>query len=225
MKVTVLAETCQKPITMIGKMAGICYGSNTTDPQRNYKRGINCLKSEHGRTWEFPDAYLILEGSARVLREVYTHIIGVTRLQASTRYINYEDFDYYIPPKIGHDDNALAIYDDAMANINRSLVRLQNLGIPKEDSANLLPMAYTSKMVLKINVRALIHMANVRTCNRAYHEFRALFIEISDALGEYSQEWQTLVYMMFKAKCEVSGYCTEEYGCGWYPKKEEKEKR
>lgn len=91
-KVIVQDYTYKKPITMIGVEAGICWGANTSNDEKNYLRGIDCLESGHGRTFEFPDVYLTLEGySARVIREWYTHIGGLpTRLQASTRYIDYE---------------------------------------------------------------------------------------------------------------------------------------
>ena len=52
--------TSKNPITMIGKEAGCCWGADTSDDKKNYKRGIDCLESEHGRTFEFPDVYMIL---------------------------------------------------------------------------------------------------------------------------------------------------------------------
>ena len=90
--VTIQRFTYKNPISMIGEEAGICWGADTSNPEKNYKRGLDCLESEHGRTFEFPDVYMILDGySARVIREWYTHIGGSpTRLQASTRYIDYE---------------------------------------------------------------------------------------------------------------------------------------
>ena len=103
-KVIIQSEyTTQNPITMIGKEAGICWGADITDDNKNYKRGLECLENEHGRTFEFPDIYTVLDGySARVIREWYTHIGGApTRLQASTRYIDYEHgFGYVTPPSI-----------------------------------------------------------------------------------------------------------------------------
>jgi thymidylate synthase (FAD) len=75
-------DTCKEPIEMIGKYAGICYGANTENPVLNFKRGLDCLRNNHGRTLEFPDIYLQITGhSARVIREWYTHIGGMpTRL-------------------------------------------------------------------------------------------------------------------------------------------------
>lgn len=75
--VTIQRFTYKNPISMIGEEAGICWGADTSNPEKNYKRGLDCLESEHGRTFEFPDVYMILDGySARVIREWYTHIGG-----------------------------------------------------------------------------------------------------------------------------------------------------
>ena len=65
-KITIQNYTCKNPITMIGFEAGICWGADTADEKKNYRRGLDCLESGHGRTFEFPDVYLTLEGySAR----------------------------------------------------------------------------------------------------------------------------------------------------------------
>ena len=117
-KVIIQSEyTTRKPITMIGKEAGICWGADITDDNKNYNRGLECLENEHGRTFEFPDIYTVLDGySARVIREWYTHIGGApTRLQASTRYIDYEHgFAYVTPPSISGNGDASIIYDNLM---------------------------------------------------------------------------------------------------------------
>ena len=95
-KVTILDETTKNPYELIGRMAGICWGAPVDSEQKNYKRGLECIKSRHGRTWEYVEVYMVLEGwSARVIREFYTHIGGApTRLQESTRYVDCTDFEY-----------------------------------------------------------------------------------------------------------------------------------
>ena len=42
-KVIVQDYTYKKPITMIGVEAGICWGANTSNDEKNYLRGIDCL--------------------------------------------------------------------------------------------------------------------------------------------------------------------------------------
>lgn len=214
--------TTKNPISTIGLEAGVCWGAGTSDESKNYNRGINCLKSGHGRTFEFPDVYMVLDGySARVIREWYTHIGGSpTRLQASTRYIDYEHgFDYVTPPKIVNDKVALKVYRDMMATIQENLTKLDALGVPREDSALGLPLGMTTKIVCKHNLRNLIDMSHQRMCTRAYWEYRKLFSELCIALCEYSDEWEYIVENYFKPKCEVYGFCEEARGCGRKPKR------
>lgn len=208
--------TTKNPISMIGREAGFCWGANVDDEAKNYKRGIECLERDHGRTFEFPDVYMILDGySARVIREWYTHIGGSpTRLQESTRYIDYESgFDYIIPPSIEENSDAKAIYKDMMASITKNLKWLNELEIPREDAAMGLPLGMTTKIVCKHNLRNLIDMSHQRLCVRAYHEYRKLFLDICDALRKYSEEWAYVVNDFFVPKCQYRGFCVEKNSC------------
>lgn len=220
-KVTILPYTTVKPITMIGEMAGVCWGADTSDAEKNYKRGMDCLESGHGRTFEFPDVYMAIEGySARVMREWYTHIGGMpTRLQASTRYINYGNFEYIVPPSIENNADAHKEYIHCMDHIAFAARKLESIDIPREDAAMLLPLGMTTRVVDKRNLRNLVDMSRQRMCNRAYWEFRELFEDISMALEAYSEEWAWIVNTQFYPKCEAVGYCQEKRGCGRMPKR------
>lgn len=223
-KVIIQDFTTIKPISMIGAEAGICWGADTTDEEKNHKRGLDCLRSGHMRTAEYPQVYMVLDGySARVIREFYTHIAGgPTRLQASTRYIDYEHgFRYIVPTKIQKNPTATMIYLNTMDQITEALKELDALGIPKEDSANLLPLGMETKVVVRTNLRNLIDMSHQRLCTRAYWEFRILMDDIMKALSEYSDQWKYIVQNYFKPKCEVCGFCSEKHSCGRRPKEEE----
>ena len=222
--VTIQPYTTKSPISLIGEEAGICWGANTADQTRNYKRGLECLTNEHGRTFEFPDVYMILDGySARVIREWYTHIGGLpTRLQASTRYIDYEHgFDYITPPSIHLNPEAADVYAKIMADIADGLKMLTELNVPKEDAALALPLGMTTKIVCKHNLRNLMDMSHQRMCRRAYHEYRALFGDVCNALKAYSEEWRYIVDTYFQPKCRYIGFCKERNTCGLMPKREE----
>ena len=222
-KITIQKETTIDPISLIGREAGVCWGADITNEEKNYKRGMDCLSSGHGRTWEYPQVYVVLDGySARVIRELFTHIGGApSRLQASTRYINYQKgFDYVIPPSVNGKASAAKVYEDAMRNITESMQKLESLNIPREDVAMLLPLGMESKVVLRTNLRNLIDMAHQRLCTRAYWEFRQLMKDLMQALSEYSDEWKYLVDNYFVPKCEVCGFCTEKKSCGRKPMKE-----
>lgn len=223
-KVIIQEFTTKNPITMIGMEAGICWGADTTDQQKNYKRGLECLENEHGRTFEFPDVYMVLDGySARVIREWYTHIGGApTRLQASTRYINYQKgFPYVTPLSIQNNAAALHVYDNLMLYIENALQELDSLGVPREDSALGLPLGMETKIVCKHNCRNLMDMSHQRMCTRAYHEYRRLFGYVLDELRAYSDEWAYLIDHYFMPKCKYMGFCKEKYTCGMMPKRSE----
>lgn len=205
----------------MGKMAGICYNSDITNDEKNYKRGINCLKSGHFRVAEFPQVFMILDGySARVIREYMRHVgDGLTVLQASTRYIDYakEGIDYITPHNVDP-----FIYNDVMYEITESARNLEKLGADKEDIANILPLGMATKIVDKKNFRVLMDMSHNRMCTTAYWEFRSLFQDLCNALALYSEEWAYLVQNYFKPKCEVCGYCNEgKRSCGRRPLEKE----
>ncbi len=219
--ITIIGETSKNPITLVGERAGVCWGADISDREKNYKRGLDCIESGHHRVLEYVNVEMILDGySARVIREWYTHIGGApTRLQASTRYINYKDFAYVIPPMVEKNEEAKKLYTDLMQQIAETCNRLETeCGVPREDAAMLLPLGMGTKIVDKRNVRNLIEMSHQRLCTRAFWEYRKLMQDIMKALEDYSEEWAYLVQHYFMPKCEVAGYCTEKKSCGRKPK-------
>ena len=221
-KVTILEQwTMKDPLNCIGYSMAVCYGT-PTETEKNIKRAKTHFES-HGRLQEMPDIYMILDGySAKCLRELYTHIGGSpTRMQASTRYIDYsEGFDSVLPNTVANSDAAKEIWENTNTMIAEAMSKLKDLGIPKEDFSNLLPLAYESKMIWKVNCRTLINFMNMRLCTRAYWEIRQLAKDIKKALSSYSDEWKYICDNMFVAKCEAVGYCTEHSCCGKRKKKE-----
>lgn len=216
-KITVLNETTKKPITLIGQRAGVCWGADTSDPIKNYKRGLDCLESNHGRTLEYPNIEIVIEGySAKCMREWYTHIGCLpTRLQASTRYINYENFKYITPHTIENNKEAKALWVSLMADISLTIKRLEKIGIPREDASMALPLTMETKVVDKRNLRNYIDMSHQRLCKRAYWEFREMLTDIFNALRKVSPEWEYIIDNHMKPKCVWMGKCTEKKSCGY----------
>lgn len=222
--VTILEETTKNPISLMGQRAGVCWGADVSNQEKNYKRGLDCMKSGHGRVLEYVNVEMIIEGySARVIREWYTHIGGApTRLQASTRYINYNDFSYTMPASVAKNDAARERYEKLMKEIGETCRYLnEECGIPREDAALLLPLGMSTKIVDKRNLRNLMDMSRQRMCNRANWEYRNLYHDICEALSAVSGEWSYVVDNYFMPKCKELGYCPEKFSCGMMPKKED----
>lgn len=225
--IKILEYTTEVPLKMIGHLSGICWGADTTNYEKNVKRAWDCINSFHGRTEEFPEIYCTIDGySAKCLRELYTHIGGSpTRLQASTRYIDYEKgFKTVLPPKVESSKEATASWNAAVDAVRDAMADLKNFGVPKEDYTNLLPLAYESNMVWKLNSRTLITFMNKRLCGRAYWEIRKLANELKTNLREYSEEWKAFADAVYVPECEKYKFlnpnlcfCCETRGCGKYP--------
>ncbi len=223
-KVIILDETTKYPITLMGQRAGVCWGGDIQDKEKNYKRGLDCLESGHGRVLEYVNVEMIIEGySARVIREWYTHIGGApTRLQASTRYINYSDFEYIVPNSVRKNEDARKCYEMCVDEIKKHISKLLNeYDIPREDAALLLPLGMETKIVDKRNLRNLLDMCQQRLCTRANWEYRLLMKDVLGELKKISEEWEYIVEHCFEPKCKKVGYCTEKKSCGLVGKKKE----
>ena len=213
--------TTKNPITLMGYEAGTCWGADVDDYDKNYKRGITCLESDHGRLLEYPQIYMTISGySARFGREFYTHIGGSpTRLQSSTRRIDYsKGFDYTIPKSIIKNFEARKIFSDEIENITKAIEKLMELGVPLEDATTLFPLAGNTEIVCRTDLRMMVDMAKQRKCTRAYWEYRDFFNEFEMALYAYSDQWKALIkeHNIFKRKCEVYKQCPEKDCCGWW---------
>lgn len=231
MEIELLDGTTENPLQKMGYNAGVCWAAPLDDAEKNRKRAISCIKAGHGRVLEYVDVEMVISGaSARCLRELYTHIGGSpTRLQSSTRYVSEEQgFGYYIPPKIENNAELKPIYEDGMELIQKTYNSLMARKATKEDAANILPLGMESKMVWKINLRALINFMNRRLCTRALKEIRDLSIEIKDRLAEKNDEWAWIAENLFVPTCEIYKYrnpnlvfCPEQQCCGKHKKIED----
>ena len=143
-----------------------------------------------------------IEGVSRTfLAQVTRHRIASFSVQ-SQRYVRLEDFRYVIPPEIEADPAAKAAFIDAMnadAKHYLELVKaleekhthtLMEQGMPEktarakaskmanEDARFVLPNACETKMVMTMNCRSLTNFFNLRCCNRAQWEIRAVADEM-----------------------------------------------
>ena len=215
--IKILPWTTTEPLSMIGYCAGYCWGSPLDDKEQNIKRAKSCIASGHGRTEEYPDVYCTIDGySARCIRELARHCVGTTFLQESTRYVDAKSMDvetdFFYPTKFN--DEQKNILKEGLKDAMYTYRKLEEADVNKEDAALLLPLGMDTKIVYKINLRALEHFFHKRACNRAYHEIRNLCSELKSELSKISEEWKWVCENMLVPECEHLGYCPEVKGCG-----------
>lgn len=214
MSIKILSGTTEFPLSKIGEIAGVCWGSDISNKEKNVKRAMECIESRHGRVLEFVEIEMVIEGySARVMREFERHHIGASFLQESTRYVDCNNFEFTTPSSFKNAGVEEA-YKAAMHSIAEHYRIFVESGISKEDAAMILPLGMSTKIVDKRNLRSLIEMSRQRECSRAYWEYRKLFSEIKKELSSISDEWKWIVDTKFHPKCKELGYCPEKQTCG-----------
>ena len=207
MKVEVLRFT-PKPLSEIGEMASTCYDTKFKDDQHAMRIGKHCVNAGHGRNLEFARVTLKITCSARVGRELYTHIAGApTRLQASTRYITYGNFSYFTPefddPKITEG------YHKLMGDIKEFYQMMKDNGIENDKTGYVLPLSMDTQIVISCNARMLENLFNQRLCYRALNEFRQLAKMMKKELSQLDDEWKWISDKLFVPKCVKEGICHE----------------
>lgn len=217
-----IMKITNKPLKQIGSVGGVCY--NTTNEKYFKKIALQCINEGHWRTLEFPEIIFEYDKySAKVIRELYTHI-HTTKLQSSTRYIDYsKQFNYSTPPSINKNEKAKKIWEKHMEEVQSTMNKLKSLDIPTEDYTNVLPLAYHTKGVIKMGLRELIQIFNVRACTCAYHEIRVLMQDLKKAIKELNcEEWNWIADNYLVPKCDIALCCSEEkrwHLCKRHPKK------
>ena len=135
--------------------------------------------------------------------------------QKSQRYVKEKgQFDYIIPPTIERNEELKAKFVDFMAEISKKYCEFTEAGIPAEDARAVLPNAAATSIVASLNLREMIHIANLRLCSRAQLEIRLMVKAMCDELVK-AEPWLK-PYLV--PKCERLGFCDEDKSCGRMPK-------
>lgn len=168
-----------------------------------------------------------IEGISRSCSHQLVRHRHCTFSQQSQRYIEIKEgyntlLELFENPKTDKDENyLLSIADKYFINITKdnyrmyislllSYLRSIKQGIKPEDARMILPNATKTNLVMSLNLRELIHIANLRLCTRAQLEIRQLVKKMCDLVIE-KDPWLS-DYLV--PKCVSLGYCNEHNSCG-----------
>ncbi len=112
--------------------------------------------------------------SRALLAQITRHRIASFSVQ-SQRYVKKDALDYIVPPSVkALGEEAELEYIAQIQQCEQFYQHWLSLGIPAEDARFMLPNAAETRMVFTMNARELMHFFNLRCCNRAQWEIRAL---------------------------------------------------
>ena len=101
--------------------------------------------------------------------------------QKSQRYVKEKgEFDYIMPKSIENSPELAKKFEDFIQNTSNLYQEFIEAGILAEDARSILPNAAASSLVASLNLRELIHLANLRLCTRAQAEIRSLVKAMTD---------------------------------------------
>ncbi len=192
--------------------------NSTDDTEKMLKLIERVISSGHYSTIEHIQISFAIANVSRACTHQLVRHRHMSFSQKSQRYVKEKgQFDYLIPPTIDKNPELKQKFIDFMGEISNIYQEFVDAGIPAEDARAVLPNATATSMVASLNLRELIHLANLRLCSRAQFEIRMLVKGMCDAL--VAEEPWLKPYLV--AKCDRYGYCDEDKSCGRKPKLEE----
>lgn len=190
--------------------------NSTDDEEKMLKLIERVISSGHYSTIEHIQVSFAISNVSRACTHQLVRHRHMSFSQKSQRYVKEKgQFDYIIPPTIEKNEELCEEFISFMEKISEQYQRFVEAGIPAEDARFVLPNAATSSMVASLNLREMIHLANLRLCTRAQYEIRTLVKKMCDAL--IAEEPWLKPYLV--PKCERLGFCDEDKSCGRKPTK------
>ena len=173
------------------------------------------LSSGHHSTVEHCQFVFASSGVSRACTHQLVRHRHMSFSQKSQRYVTEKGEFEYVTPKTIEKSDLNEEYKDMMKTISDFYAKMVEAGIPAEDARAVLPNAATSSLVVSLNLRELMHLAQLRLCTNAQLEIRTLVRRMCDAV--LKEEPWLKEYLV--PKCEIKGYCDEIRGCGRKPQK------
>lgn len=214
MKVELLSYT-PEPDRVVALSARLCYSKIgiselaeklTEDKIRDL---INRLRSSgHLSPFEHASFTFGIEGISRVTsHQLVRHRIA-SYSQQSQRYVKMSNGEFVIPPSVKKNPFALELVsglNDTALSVYNKLIQL---GIPEEDARYVLPQGITTKIIVTMNARELLHFFNLRCCLRAQWEIRMM----ANFMLKEVKKVSPIIFEKAGPYC-FSGPCPEEGPC------------
>lgn len=218
MKVILLEHT-PEPERLVAAAARLCYSAKAADellqdftPDKVASFVNKLVSLGHESPMEHVSFTFAIDGISRACsHQLVRHRVGASYSQKSQRYVKEKQFEYVMPPKIAARPDLAAKFEQAMFDMQHVYEQLLAADVPAEDARFVLPNAATTSLVLTMNVRSLWHFFQLRCCQRAQWEIRAL----ANAMLAEVRQVAPLLFAKAGPTCESMGICFEgSMSCG-----------
>lgn len=199
-----------------GEFSKVCYD---TPKEKAEKVGEHCLESGHLSGSRHLYMVFELENVPRsLIDQLVRHEQGVVKNVQSLRYCNKDGkVSLYAAPEILNDAylvHELDLFESGVQN-RYDLIQatLKDSGITgeraNEIARTVLPIGIATECSFAVNLEGLIHLANVRLCNRAELPIRTIVKEMVRQVVAIEPRYKP--YLV--PNCKKLGYCPEGKDC------------
>ena len=219
LKVELLSST-QDPEQNVVAAIRQCYSQvgakeikQKTDKETRERLIRQVINSGHTSTLEHASFTFSIEGVSRVTEiQLIRHRIGCSYSIQSGRYVKRGNAQYVIPPAIlKGDKKILKKVRDHFDNTQKLYNELIDLGVKAEDARYCQPQSLKTKIVVTMNIRALLHFFELRCCKRAQWEIQHLANEMLKIVKNKAPT----IFENAGPSCISSGICWEgNMSCG-----------
>lgn len=207
-----------EPDKVVAMSARLCYspiGAEELEEKLSNRQVQSLVKKlasmGHMSTFEHVSFTFAVEGISRVCsHQLVRHRIA-SYSQQSQRYVKEHDFEMIMPPSIANNSDARVRFIALCREIQETYNDWVDEGILAEDARYILPNATETKVVITMNARSLLHFFELRCCNRAQWEIRAM----ANLMLQEVRKVAPIIFMNAGPTCETSRICHEgKMSCG-----------
>jgi len=186
MLVTLLQHT-PEPEQTVALAARLCYSPSTIGELReklshsDIKTFLDKIMSlGHQSVLEHASFTFGIEGISRATSHQLVRHRLASYSQQSQRYVVFkgDGFPLVIPDSVAASERRKELFTNAMQACAEAYRALVDDGVPAEDARFVLPNAAETKILVTMNARELLHFFELRCCERAQWEIRAMASEM-----------------------------------------------
>lgn len=144
--------------------------------------------------------FLINNASRAMTHQLVRHRV-MSFAQQSLRIS--KSLDYYMPEGIQAIPTVAALFEEGVETSQNLFETMVENGVDIQDARGVLPIATTSSILMKANLRAMLELFEVRLCLRVQGEFQGAALQMAGLIG-LTHPW---VYSHIGPHCIVKGQC------------------
>lgn len=203
-----LQVSTSRPIKEIGFISRFAHGI----PETQYIHdGIQILLNDVFAVAEHIIINFECEVTERLARQINRHR-HISIIQQSTRYNNYyqKNLKYWLPKELMN-------YPEIEEYLTYTQIKRDEIQekyhLTPEEINYLIPLCTTTNIHYTLNLRTVLHMFSIRSCDFAMQEFRDLLEELKQKLrniGRTYGEWEFIMHFFTSCKFKFKDYTKKQ---------------